>query len=210
MFFQARVDFIAPHGGAIQQYDPKTKSFSAPYTTNEDSLEGPFTYLLSTTICERLEPTFVINPTLKSIATSPETPTMDIVILRPLRDPHVRAVSGAEDQQERWKSRAMEVIGHAYKGGGHVDLLYPEDGGETKADGEGEVVVETIRAGGFEWIPIVSPTASEWTTLTLQDGDHTPSHLVCADGSIHKIPVGGRARVEVAKETSGNVFYAWA
>jgi hypothetical protein len=46
--------------------------------------------------------------------------------------------------------------------------------------------------------------------LTLKDSDHSPSHLVCADGSIHTIPAGGRARVEVARETSGNLFYAWA
>jgi hypothetical protein len=84
---------------------------------------------------------------------------MDIVILRPLRDPHVRSAANAEEQQDRWKKRAMEVIGHAYKGGGHVDLRYSHDGGETRFDGDGDVVVETFRVGGFEWIPEVNPVA---------------------------------------------------
>jgi hypothetical protein len=140
----------------VQQYNPKTKTFVAPYTVKDDTLDGPFTYLLSTTTCERLEPTFVINPTLKSVPPSSHTPTMDIIILRPLRDPDVRSATTPDEQQERWKKRAMEVIGHAYKGGGHVDLLYPEGGGETKSEGEGDVVVETFRVGGFEWIPTVS------------------------------------------------------
>ena len=104
----------------------------------------------------------------------------------------------------------MEVIGHAYKGGGHVDLLYPKDGGETRSEGEGDVVVETFRVGGFEWIPTVSFLHHCLRELTSKDSEHSPSHLVCADGSIHTIPVGGRAKVEVARETSGNLFYAWA
>jgi hypothetical protein len=181
-----------------------------PYTIDGNKIDGPFTYLLSTTTCERLEPTFVINPTLKSIPPNPKIPTMDVIILRPQRDPDVRSATVTEEQQERWRKRAMEVIGHAYKGGGHVDLLYPKEGGETRSEGEGDVVVETFRVRGFEWIPTVSPTTSALLELTMKDGDHTPSHRVCADGSIHTIPAGGRARVEVAKETSGNVFYAWA
>ena len=210
VFFKAHVKFLAPPAGVVQQYNPKTKTFVAPYTAKDDMLDGPFTYLLSTTTCERLEPTFVINPTLKSLPTNASTPTMDIIILRPLRDPDVRSATTPDEQQERWKKRAMEVIGHAYKGGGHVDLLYPEEGGETKSEGDGDVVVETFRVGGFEWIPTVSFLHPSLPELTLKDSDHSPSHLVCADGSIHTIPVGGRARVEVARETSGNLFYAWA
>jgi hypothetical protein len=210
VFFQAQVQFLAPPNGLVQQYDPKTKTFTAPYTAKDDTLDGPFTYLLSTTTCERLEPTFVINPTLKSLPPSSDTPTMDIIILRPLRDPDVRSATSPDEQQERWKKRAMEVIGYAYKGGGHVDLLYPEDGGETKSEGEGDVVVETFRVGGFEWIPTVSSPYLSLPELIPKDSDHSPSHLVCADGSIHTIPAGGKARVEVARETSGNLFYAWA
>jgi hypothetical protein len=157
VFFEAEVKLTAPSGSTVQQYDPRTKTFVSPYTTDgTNTLKGPFTYFLSTTICDRLEPTFVINPTLKSLPSHSETSSMDIVILRPLRDPHVRAAGDVDEQQERWKKRAMEVIGCAYKGGGHVDLTYPDDGGETELDGQGAVVVETFRAGGFEWKPTVS------------------------------------------------------
>lgn len=210
VFFQAKVKLHGPQGGAVQQYDPQTKSFIAPYTIEGDMVDGPFTYLLSTTTCERLEPTFVINPTLKFLPADSQMPTMDLIILRPLRDPHVRSATTTEEQQERWKARAMEVIGHAYKGGGHVDLLYPPDGGETRSEGDGEVVVETFRVGGFEWIPSVSSADCSRLELIMQDDGHAPSHLVCADGSIHTIPAGGKAQVEVASKTSGNVFYAWA
>lgn len=83
---------------------------------------------------------------------------MDLVILRPLRDPDVRKADPSE-QSERWKKRAMEVIGQAYKEGGHVDLRYPDKGGQTVIEGDGPVAVETFRVGGFEWIPTVSTAA---------------------------------------------------
>lgn len=156
VFFQARVRLLPSNGSSVKQYDPKSKSFVSPYTTNtEDTINGPFTYLLSTTVCERLEPAFVINPTIKSCPPDAGFASMDVVILRPLRDPDVRNAN-AGDRPEKWKKRAMEIIGHAYKEGAHVDLLYPEDGGETKVDGEGDVAVETFRVGGFEWTPTVS------------------------------------------------------
>jgi hypothetical protein len=157
VFFQAQARLYGPPGKPVQQYDPKTKSFVEPYTMDGDGIiDGPFTYFLSTTTCERLEPTFVINPTIKSLPPDPNIPTMDIVVLRPRRDPHVDAATSPEERRERWKKRAMEVIGHAYKGGGHIDLTYPNDGGETVCNGSGQVVVETFRVGEFSWTPLVS------------------------------------------------------
>lgn len=157
VFFQARLRLLPSQNSTIQQYDPRTKKFVAPFTVKGDTLEGPFTYVLSTTICERLEPTFVINPTLKTIP-SESSGTMDLVILRPLRDPDVRQADPSE-RPELWKKRAMEVIGQAYNGGRHVDLRYPNEGGPTvkEGNGDGQVAVETFRVGGFEWIPTVCP-----------------------------------------------------
>ena len=156
VFFQAQARLYGSPGKPVQQYDPRAKSFVKPYTMDGDGiLDGPFTYFLSTTTCERLEPTFVINPTIKSLPPDPETPTMDIVVLRPRRDPHVDAATTPEERRERWKKRAMEVIGYAYKNGGHVDLTYPDDGGETEINGPGQVVVETFRVGGFSWFHLV-------------------------------------------------------
>lgn len=158
VFFQARLRLLPAQHSDIQQYDPKSRSFVKPYTIdNGDVLEGPFSYVLSTTICERLEPTFVINPTLKTIPPGNKSETMDLVVLRPLRDPDVHRAT-SEEQPEKWKTRAMEVIGQAYKEGAHVDLIYPDQGGQTVNGGDGAVAVETFRVGGFEWTPTVSST----------------------------------------------------
>lgn len=155
VFFQAKVKLLRPAGSSVKQYDPQSKSFIDPYTTDgHDTLEGPFTYLLATTVCERLESTFVINPTLRTVLPGPTDSTMDIVILRPLRDPDVRGASRPE-QVDKWKKRAMEVIGAAYRDGAHVDLTYPDEGGETVSNGPGQIAVETFRVGGFEWTPTV-------------------------------------------------------
>jgi hypothetical protein len=82
---------------------------------------------------------------------------MDIVILRPLRDPRVReALVKGGDLGEAWKERAMEVLKKAYDEGKHVDLTYPVVGtGAVDERGKGEVVCEIFRCEGFEWIPEV-------------------------------------------------------
>ena len=79
---------------------------------------------------------------------------MDVVVLRPLRDPRVRASGTQEEKEEAWRVRATEVLGWAYRDGGHVDLTYTS--GEAEVRGSGEVIVETFRCGGFDWTPEVS------------------------------------------------------
>lgn len=156
VFFQAKLKLIPSTGSSFKQYDPRTRSFVDPFTTGVGGiLDGPFTYLLSTTVCERLEPTFVINPTIRTISPDQEDGTMDVVVLRPLRDPDV-ARARPEERSDRWKSRAVEVIGNAYKHGAHIDLTYLEEGGKTTPRGHGAVAVEVFRVGGFEWQPTVS------------------------------------------------------
>nr|WVH01964.1 acylglycerol kinase [Naematelia aurantialba] len=203
VFFQADVRLLPPHGGQVKQYDPSTGAWATPFTTESDTLPGPFTYLLSATLTPRLEPTFVILPLLATLPPDPaEPPTMDIIILRPLRDPAVRsalATGGQEAASEAWKVRVRHVVGWAYKGGGHVDLTYPLDGGEAEMKGNGEVVVETFRCGGFEWTPT--------------DATHEASHFVCADGSPHSVEKGGTVVVQVMDPGHDNSeigFFAWA
>ncbi len=151
------------------QYDPHTQNWAKPFTSTytypdgDVKLDGPFTYLLSTTTTPRLEPTFVISPLLATLPPSEaDPPSMDVVILRPLRDPRVRSKRTEAEQGEIWKTRAREVLGWAYMEGGHVDLTYPVKGDkDAEVRGEGEVVVETFRCGGFEWTPSVSRTVSK-------------------------------------------------
>ena len=158
VFFLANARLRPPRGGRVLQYDPKSQAWREPFTgrTSDDDvdLEGPFTYFLSTTTAPRLEPTFEISPLLTRLPPSPSgPPSMDLTILRPLRDPRVQ--SAGKDGTEAWKPRAKEVLGMAYRAGAHVDLTYPAGGGQAEVRGDGEVVVETFRCGGFIWTPTV-------------------------------------------------------
>jgi hypothetical protein len=168
VFFSARVRLTKTSQGKVEQYRPSARAFGAPFTAEisdegEVVLEGPFAYFLSTTTAPRLEATFVINPTLETIP--PTSPSMDIVIMRPMRDPRVsKAVEegGEKAASEAWKPRPWEVLGQAYNNGAHVNMLYNDDGSSSAAENRGQaydgenVVVETFRCGGFEWTPSVS------------------------------------------------------
>ena len=168
VFFRADAKLIN-----AQQYDPTTDTFVKPFTIATDEVQGPFGYFLSTTIADRLEDTFEISPVIRSKPPAPGT--MDVVVLRPLRDPRVRAalasvsesdVSKAEETAGKiWMKRVAEILGAAYKHGEHVHMRYPKDAGaehnELPASAEqgGEYVVEYFRCEGFEWIPTVSSSS---------------------------------------------------
>ena len=47
----------------------------------------------------------------------------------------------------------MSALMAAYQHGAHVDLVYDEEG-KAKLGGEGENVVEYIRCGAWEWVPV--------------------------------------------------------
>lgn len=207
VFFPANVRLIPSEGEGVRQYDPRTEGWSAPFTVDTKgndrgeegySLEGPFAYFLSVTTTPRLEPTFVIAPTLARLPPAPHEGTMDIVVLRPRRDPKVRsALDEGKDVGEVWSHRAKEVLGAAYDDGRHISLVYGTDGSAVSAaEAEaGEVVVEVFRCAGFEWTPT--------------DGDHDKSHIVCADGSLYTIPNGGKARSKVLESHEGEGFWVW-
>ncbi|KAK8844043.1 hypothetical protein IAR55_006837 [Kwoniella newhampshirensis] len=192
---------------------------------------GPFAYFLSTSTVDRLEPTFVVSPktslrpaelTPTTISSSPKESTslpgagegnrqedggdidngrwIYVTILRPLRDPRVIAAP-AEQRGEVWSRRAFEVLGKAYQQGTHIDLTYPVSppaenlDDETESRGQGDTVVELFRCGSFEWIP-------------LEEDERT--RLVCADGALHLIPIGGHAEVGLKVPVEGEDCWSFA
>ena len=148
--------------GQVRQYDPSTQSFAEPFTI--DKVDGTygmndlFSYFLTTTTVDRLEPTFIVAPTLTRIPSSSNR-SIEIVILRPQRNPVV-AKAMAEDQASGsnvWAEKVGEVFGWVYQGGKHIDLTYAPNG-DLEHGGNGKPVVEVFRIedGSFEWIPRVS------------------------------------------------------
>jgi hypothetical protein len=149
--------------GRVRQYSPSKDGFVEPFTATATDgsveLQGPFSYFLSTTTCDRLEPTFVIAPTLASHPTTEQdSPSMDIIVLRPERDPVVRAAVGEEDKAKARGARLGEAMGWAYDAGSHVRKTWKGGEGEIEDGGEGEVVCEVYRCEGFDWVPTVSGT----------------------------------------------------
>lgn len=134
-------------------YDPKTQSFiDHPDSTADDpivDLYGPFAYFLATVNVDRLEPTFQITPLSSRI--TPIEAACDLVMVRPLRDPSI-----SWDQPDARKSFAEKlwtILGSAYQSGSHIDLRYTKEG-RVVSNGEGPVVVEYVRCGGWEWLPV--------------------------------------------------------
>ncbi|WWD21301.1 hypothetical protein CI109_105785 [Kwoniella shandongensis] len=204
-------------GGEVEQWDLRKGKFVKPFTTTtlhteKDGghiLDGPFAYFLSTSTVDRLEPTFVISP---PTSLHPDTSTdihaqskqrwIYLTVLRPLRDPAVSS-SSPEERGEIWSKRAFEVLGQAYQQGSHINLTYSTNATATEVKGEGEVVVELFRCGSFEWIPLDNQQR--------QEGEGDGSRLVCADGALHLIPSGGRAKVDLRDPTEGGWSFAiWA
>ena len=76
---------------------------------------------------------------------------MDVVVLRPERDPSTRMDS--QEMREAFSEKLKGVLGGAYQDGAHVGLTYAEDGC-VRDNGEGWSVVEYFRCGGWEWEPV--------------------------------------------------------
>ena len=156
--FLARVKL---HGPTITQYSPRSRRFVEPFTIpisggekGGAELTGPFSYFLSVTTTDRLEPTFIIAPTLHNCP--PEGATLDLVVLRPARDPTVQTTSDEAERANARAARLGEAMGWAYQNGKHVDMTYSTTHpGDTEENGEGEVVCEVFRCSGFEWTPQV-------------------------------------------------------
>ncbi|KAF5373094.1 hypothetical protein D9758_001758 [Tetrapyrgos nigripes] len=180
--------------GVVQLYDPATKSFVDHPDCDEYNsvvdIAGPFAYFLSTVNVDRLEPAFEITPLTRKIV--PSEATCDLMIVRPLRDPSLQMDS--PETRSGFSTKLWKILGGAYQKGAHVDLRY-DDKGEIGTEGEGCVVVEYLRCGGWEWIP---------------DDIDDAAHLLCTDGTISAIEKGGRAVCVAATPTGKAGFYVHA
>ncbi len=157
-WYRARARLLDP----VQRYDVTSGAFVA---LEEQELLGPFAYFLSTVNVDRLEQHFRITPLQRTLPPPHGTQTMDVLIIRPLRDPSLEGKDG-EAERERFKERIWGALGGAYQDGAHVHARYTNPDG--KADGP--PMVEYFRVGGWEWIPVSvswSPTSPRLTLTTV-------------------------------------------
>lgn len=154
-WYHATARLLPCSSSAVQIWDPVSHSFvDHPESTKVSPVvefKGPFIYFLSTVNVDRLETEFIITPLAQEVP--PASNTCDIVIVRPLRDPSIG--EEGETGREQFVEKIWGVIGGAYKRGSHIDLRYDHNG-HIVNDGDGPLVVEYIRCGGWEWIPVGS------------------------------------------------------
>lgn len=145
--------FPTAAAGVVEVYDPATRAFVPHPASTEDEpiidLPGPFAYFVAVVNVDRLEPKFRIAPLWRDA--NPNGAAMDVVVLRPERDPSVRMDS--EEMRKAFAEKLKGVLGGAYQDGAHVNLTYAEDGSVKDVD-EGWPVVEYFRCGGWEWEPV--------------------------------------------------------
>ena len=138
-------------------YNPATKSFLPIESSAEGSdsknkgelvCDGPFSYFVSALV-DRFEPNFIVAP-LRSAA-DPTTPSIDIVLIRPLRDTFTQSLlddgrTTPEAVREQFVKRIWGCTGGMYDGGKHVDMRF--EGGDE------DLVVEYYRCGSYTWTPV--------------------------------------------------------
>ena len=150
-WYRARVRLLGP----VQRYDVTAGAFVTVVAAKEEEpleLSGPFAYFLSTVNVDRLEPLLRITPLQNALPPPPGMKTMDVVVVRPLRDPSSEGKAD-EGERKRFKEKLWEVFGGAYRDGVHIKARYELQDGET----EGLPVVEYFRVRGWEWIPVSQP-----------------------------------------------------
>lgn len=131
----------------VQIYDPMVGAFK-PLGSTEFDLPGPFAYFLSTVNVDRLEPAFEISPLFVKLP--PTCDEMDLVVIRPLRDPFLKCDSH-DDRSSSIRNLNAALQG-AYIQGSHIGLRYQD--GVPAATGGGPFVVEYLRCDGWEWSPV--------------------------------------------------------
>ncbi|KAI0637309.1 ATP-NAD kinase-like domain-containing protein [Trametes polyzona] len=180
--------------GVVEVYDPATGSFVPHEASTEDDpivdLVGPFAYFLSTVNVDRLEPAFRITPKAKDVLEEGSTAALDVIIVRPMRDPAYTMDS--DEARKAFSEKSVAVLTAAYQDGAHISLRYDEDG-RIVAEGDGPTVVEYVRCGGWEWEP---------------DDVDERAHFVCADGDILTIPPGGKATSTAATPMNDKTGFA--
>jgi len=176
--------------GTVQVYDPQSNQFVTHDDSDEDTpfvdVYGPFAYFLSTVNVDRLEPEFRITPLNSQIP--PQEPSLDVIMVRPERDPTFTVDS--EETRAAFAKKTMAVLMEAYKDGNHVNLRY-NSSGEISPNYDGPTVVEYVRCGGWEWMP---------------DDTDEKAHLLCCDGTIFNVQKEGRV-VCLAARASANAGF---
>ena len=148
--------FPSKSTGVVEIWNPFDKEFVPHAESEEDDpyvdIDGPFSYFLSTVNVDRLEPAFQIAPLVTAVPRAGAF--LDVVVIRPYRD---ASLSGLEAEEERklFAEKSNAVWFGAYQGGDHINLRY-DSTGKIVSEGEGELVVEYFRCGGWEWIPVSS------------------------------------------------------
>jgi hypothetical protein len=148
-WYRARVRLLGP----VQRYDVTADAF-IPVDEREEpfELQGPFAYFLSTVNVDRLEPLFRIAPLQRAMPPPPGALTMDVLAVRPLRDPSLEGKAG-EEERERYKDRIWSAINGAYEDGAHVRARYDTQDGNAN----GPPIIEYFRVKGWEWVPVRLP-----------------------------------------------------
>jgi len=204
---------LLPSGstGVVEIWNPFDKEFVPHAESDEDDpyvdIDGPFAYFLSTVNVDRLEPTFQITPL---VTAEPRAGAfLDVVVIRPYRDASLSGLE-AEEERKRFAEKSGAVLGAVYQSGNHINLRY-DSTGKIVSTGEGELVVEYFRCGGWEWIPVGSlslPLRRE-ILLSLQDTEDEKAHLLCNDGLITTIPKGGKAKTMAAAPSGESGFIVY-
>ncbi|PPQ98821.1 hypothetical protein CVT24_003375 [Panaeolus cyanescens] len=176
--------------GKVEIYNPDSNAFSPLEShggSKEVIMEGPFVYFTATTNVDRLESTFRVLPLMRSLP--PPSPTCDIAVVRPLRCSAMK--QDTEHFRTEFAAQTWKVLHGAYEDGAHVRYRY-EANGEITNEGNGQNVVEYVRCGGWEWIPME---------------DDPNAHILCCDGEIVSIEQGGTASCAVDFKSK---FYIYA
>ncbi|KAF8623944.1 hypothetical protein AX15_006109 [Amanita polypyramis BW_CC] len=183
--------FPSSDGEPVKVFEPSLKRFVSHPETKQGAvveMEGPFVYFLSTVNVDRLEPTYVITPSVEPASAG----FCDLVIIRPSRDPTYRADD--ETGRSTFIAKLWEILNAPNKDGEHIHLRYGEDGKIT-TEGEGPPVVEYLRCGKWEWHP--------------EETDER-AHCVCSDGAIYQIPKGGKLASSITSTRNRTKFVLYA
>lgn len=150
--------FPSKSTGVVEIWNPFDKEFVTHAESDEGDpyvdIDGPFAYFLSTVNVDRLEPAFQITPL---VTAEPRTGAfLDMVVIRPYRDSSLSGLE-AEEEKKQFAEKSGEVLRAVYQSGNHINLRYNSTG-KVVSEGEGELVIEYFRCGGWEWIPASSLT----------------------------------------------------
>jgi hypothetical protein len=199
-WFKATVRLFPNPGACVTVYDPAKDALVPHPNSQEDcpiiDMDGPFAYFLATINVDRLEPKFKITPLVSAIPATERS--FDIVIVRPMRSPII--ATDTQEARETYAQNRTKLFQAAYDNGDHLKLRYDEDGTVGK-ERNGPLVVEYIRCGGWEWIPVsgILDQLRFIDETNVQDETDEEAHVVCIDGAINTIDRGGRMVAEVAK-----------